>query len=117
MTFGHLLGKVWPLVCYVLLCFCHFPIWCPGYLIVLIPDLFLLSISTASAASSAPPDVKRDLINAIEKRGKAYDEFQKSSLEENTYKGCYERQPKLQLKTFIDLKIQNKQKFLEKMSF
>ena len=30
---GHLLGKGWPLgslVCYVLLCFCHFPICCPG---------------------------------------------------------------------------------------
>ena len=31
--FGHLLGKGWPpgsLVCDVFLCFCHFPIWCPG---------------------------------------------------------------------------------------
>ena len=30
---GHLLGKGWPLgslVCYVLLCFCYFPMWCPG---------------------------------------------------------------------------------------
>ena len=28
-----LLGKGWPhgpLVCYVLLCFGHFPMWCPG---------------------------------------------------------------------------------------
>ena len=42
---GHLLGKGWPLgslVCYVLLCFCHFPLWCPGSGVVLdlsIPDL------------------------------------------------------------------------------
>ena len=30
---GHLLRKRWPLgsfVCDVFLCFCHFPIWCPG---------------------------------------------------------------------------------------
>ena len=31
--YGHLLRKGWPLgllVCEVLLCFCHFPMWCPG---------------------------------------------------------------------------------------
>ena len=30
---GHLLGKGLPLgslVCDVFLCFCHFPMWCPG---------------------------------------------------------------------------------------
>ena len=30
---GHLLGKGWPLgslVGDVFLCFCHFPMWCPG---------------------------------------------------------------------------------------
>ena len=34
----HLLGKGWPLgsfVCDVFLCFCHFPIWCPGSGVVL----------------------------------------------------------------------------------
>ena len=42
------MGKGWPhgsLVCVVFLCFCHFPMWCPGsgvVLDVLIPDLFLL---------------------------------------------------------------------------
>ena len=51
-----------------------------------------ISIPTASAA---PPDVKHDFINAKEKGGKAYDEFQKSRLEVNAYKDFYERQPKL----------------------
>ena len=60
----------------------------------------LISIQTASAA---PPGVKHDLINAREKGGKAYDEFQRSRLEENAYKDFYERQPKLQLKTFSNL--------------
>ena len=35
---GHLLGKGWPrgsLICDVLLCFCHFPMWCPGSGVVL----------------------------------------------------------------------------------
>ena len=35
---GYLLGKGRPLgslVCYVLLCFCHFPMWCPGSSVVL----------------------------------------------------------------------------------
>ena len=35
---GHLLGKGWPLgslVCDVFLCFCHFPMWCPGSGVVL----------------------------------------------------------------------------------
>ena len=35
---GHLLGKGWPLgslVCDVFLCFCHFPVWCPGSGVVL----------------------------------------------------------------------------------
>ena len=35
---GHLLGKGWPLgslVCDVLLCLCHFPVWCPGSGVVL----------------------------------------------------------------------------------
>ena len=35
---SHLLGKDWPLgspVCNVFLCFCHFPIWCPGSGVVL----------------------------------------------------------------------------------
>ena len=67
----------------------------------------LISISTASAA---PPDVKHDLINAREKGGKAYDEFQKSRLDENAYKDFYERQPKLQLKTFSYLKNSKKTK-------
>ena len=34
------------LVCDVLLCFCHFPMWCPGLGVVLylsIPDLCLIS--------------------------------------------------------------------------
>ena len=37
-TCGHLLGKGWPLgslVCDVFLCFCHFPMWCPGQGVVL----------------------------------------------------------------------------------
>ena len=36
--YGHLLGKGWPLgflVCDVFLCFCHFPMWCPGTGVVL----------------------------------------------------------------------------------
>ena len=39
---GHLLGKDWPHgspVCDVLLCICHFPIWCPGSGVI--PDLCL----------------------------------------------------------------------------
>ena len=35
---GHLLGKDWPLgslVFDVFLCFCHFPIWCPGLGVIL----------------------------------------------------------------------------------
>ena len=44
---GHLLGKDWPfgaLVCYVLMCFCHFPMWCPGSGVILdCPDLCLLT--------------------------------------------------------------------------
>ena len=35
---GHLLGKDWPLgslVCDIFLCFCHFPMWCPGPGVVL----------------------------------------------------------------------------------
>ena len=35
---GHLMGKNWsngPLVCNVILVFCHFPIWCPGSGVVL----------------------------------------------------------------------------------
>ena len=35
---GHLLGKGLPLgslVCDVLVCFCHFPMWCPGSGVVL----------------------------------------------------------------------------------
>ena len=67
----------------------------------------LISISTASAA---PPDVKHDLINAREKGGKDYGEFQKSRLDENAYKDFYERQPKLQLKTFCYLKNSKKTK-------
>ena len=48
-AFGHLLGKSLPLgylVCDVLLCFCHLPIWCPWLGVVLdasIPDLCLLT--------------------------------------------------------------------------
>ena len=45
---------------------------------------------------------------------KTYDEFQKLRLEENEYKDFNEKQPKLQLNTFSDLKIQTRQKFLEK---
>ena len=40
---GYPLGS---LVCDVFLCFCHFPMWCPGqlwHLIVSIPDLCLLT--------------------------------------------------------------------------
>ena len=60
------------------------------------------------------PDVKHVLINAREKEGKAYDELQKTHLEENAYKDFYEKQHKLQLKTFSDLKkIQTRQKILE----
>ena len=65
-----------------------------------------ISISTASAV---PPDVKHDLIVA-RKKEKAYDEFRKSRLEENASKDFYERQPKLQPKTFIDLKKSKKTK-------
>ena len=35
---GHLLGKGKPLgslVCGVYLCFCHFPMWCPGLGVIL----------------------------------------------------------------------------------
>ena len=67
----------------------------------------LISISTASAA---PPGVKHDLIYAREKGGKAYDEFQKSRLDENAYKDFYERPSKLQLKTFSYLKNSKKTK-------
>ena len=52
----------------------------------------LISISTASAA---PPDVKHNCINAKEKGGRTYNEFQKSRLEENAYQDFYERQHKL----------------------
>ena len=46
-------GKDWPLgslVCEVLLCFCQFPMWYPGsgVLLVLIPDLCILTYSVTS---------------------------------------------------------------------
>ena len=50
----------------------------------------LISISTAS---TAPPDVKDDFINATEKGRKTYNEFQKSRIEKNAHKDFYERQP------------------------
>ena len=43
---GHLLGRGLPLDCDVLLCYCHFPVWCPWSGVVLdisIPDLYILS--------------------------------------------------------------------------
>ena len=46
---GHLLGKGWPLaslVCYVLLRFWHFPMWCPGsnvFFDCIDSDLYLLT--------------------------------------------------------------------------
>ena len=75
----------------------------------------LISISTASAA---PPEVKHDLMNAKEKGEKAYDEFRKARFGEKASIDVYDRQSKLKLKTFSDLrKSKTKQKFPEKTSF
>ena len=44
----HLLGKDWPLgslVCDVFLCFCHFPMWCPGSGVVLLIFAFESTVS------------------------------------------------------------------------
>ena len=67
----------------------------------------LISISTASAP---PADIKHDLIFARKKGEIAYEEFQKSRLDENASRDFYDRQSKLQLKTFSDLKKEKKTK-------
>ena len=48
--------------------------------------------------------IKHDDIVARENGEKAYDEFRISHLQENASKDFYERQSKLQLTTFSDLK-------------
>ena len=68
---------------------------------------YVISISTASAVT---PDVEHDLINARETGGKASDELKKTPLEENAYKDFYGKQPKLQLKTFSNLRNSNNTK-------
>ena len=60
---GHLLGKGWPLgslVCYVLLRFWHFPMWCPGSNVLfdcIDPDLYPLTYIASSTVFLVSLDV------------------------------------------------------------